>query len=323
MEIKTENGVMIVDEKQIPRKLRVDMGLESGSETLATMDKADVVATALKAEVSLVTNAAETLIPVEELGMEVTEEDEYADAAAQGYFSEVIGMGKVETEDGLMFYADIYNQRGRINYEIRLQLPNGDFSPKVTIHQSDLVLAVNNNFIANKTLVPKLKNHLDKFLANIVLDLMDIGIVYDSSSIYTILKTLFNIKDKLPVYSERDEQSERMEFYRNVVDAIRGREPFQPFMAAYLNQAKAYYPLATKEFDFIARQFKLSATGLAKKLDRFGFLYKTPSSAGYQVKLRIHTDEEAKKLGISAFDSCYCVLKLDYISQQRKSLTRQ
>lgn len=140
---------------------------------------------------------------------------------------------------------------------------------------------------------------------------------YAIPNIYRILKTIYFVQDRLPVYSEYDEKSEREDFYKSVIAAIEGREPFLSLTIAYSDSAKSYYPMTSEEMDFIARQFKCSATELARKLDRFGFLYRTPSATGYQVKVRICSDEAAKDSGISPYDNCYCVLKLDYISQQR------
>lgn len=293
---------------------------EIGAEALATMDKVDAVATAPEAKVSLMTNGAEALIPEEELGMEATEENEYKAAEDMGFFSEVIGMARVETEDGLTFYANIHKIKGgRINYEIRLQLPNGGFSPMITVSRYELSLAVSNDFKADALPTRELTNDLKKFLTRIVKDFVDMGLEYNIPYTYNILRTLYNIskndKNKLPVYSEQDDQSERMEFYRKVVDAINERTQYRMPIPEYT--AKAYYPLLREDMNYIANQFKLSATELAKKLDRFGFLYRTTSSTGYQVKIRVSSDEEAKENGVSAFENFYCVLKLDYISQQR------
>lgn len=292
-----------------------EFAIGAEAEALAPMDKVDVVATAPEAKVTLMTIGAETLIPVEELGMEATEENEYAEAEAQGYFSEVIGMGKVETEDGLTFYASVHqNREGHISYELRLQLPNGDISPKIIICHEYLVLAACSNFNPKTISEPKLRNGMNTYIADIVLKCLGMGICCRTRGVYNILETLLYYRNKLPFYSELNEKLEKMNFYKDVVAAIHGREPFQPIMLAY--KAEAYYPLASDEMEYIARQFKLTATELAKKLDRFGFLHRTPSSNGYQVKVRVLPDEKAKEMGISAFDNCYCVRKLDNASLQ-------
>lgn len=275
---------------------------------LSRLDEVNTIASS--SEVSIVGNGAEALIPIEERGMEAITEDKYANAASLGFFAGNVGMGFVTIENGLSFYASIHvNKEHRIEFEFRQRFSNGDLSPMITVRKSDLDLALNGNFKAENIPLPKLRNRLNTFLANIVTDFWDKGMDYSVPTIYRILQLLYCVQDRLPVYSDCDEKSDRLDFYKSIVDAIHGRGRFQSVTLAY--SAKAYYPLTSEEMDFVAHQFKLSATELARKLDRFGFLYKTASSTGYQVKIRICSDEQAKDMGISAYDNCYCVLKLE------------
>ena len=312
------DGVATGIETLIPIEERAITNMvAAGSEALATMDKVDTMATPIEAKITLMTNRADALIPVEELGMEAVEENMYAEAEAQGFFSETIGMSRVETEDGLAFYASIHqNKEGHISYELRLQLPNGDVSPKIIICHEYLVLAVSSNFNPKTISEPKLRNGMNTFIADIVLKCLGMGICCRTRGVYNILETMLHYKNNLPFYSELNEKLARMNFYKDVVAAIHGREPFKPIMASYLGRAKSYYPLASDEMDYIALQFNLTATELAKKLYRFGFLYRKPTSTGYQVKIRIFTDEEAKEMGVSPCDNCYCIRKLDNASLQ-------
>lgn len=305
----------MVDEDMIPLEERATTDVVPAGPTAVVAEPDEVTIVPTSAEVSIVTNNVEAMIPAEEREIEDVEESEYATAAEQGFFSEGIGMGRIELKNGPTIYANIHvDKNHRMAFEFRQQLSNGAFSPMISVRKSDLELAVGSNFNAKDISIPKLRNRLNTFLADIVSEFWDTGMDYAIVNIFRILKTISFVQDQLPVYSDCDEQPSRIDFYRDVVGAIQGRGRFQPLMLAY--SAKTYYPLTSEEMDFVARQFKLSATELAKKLDRFGFLYRPESTKGYQRKVRICSDEKAKDLGISPFDNCYCVLKLDYISQQ-------
>lgn len=284
-------------------------------ENVSLVKEDEVAIVPASAEVSVVTTDVEDLIPVEERGMEATEENEYAVAAEQGFFSAGIGTGCIKVENGPELYAvKNIDKKHQIAFEFRQRFSNGIFTPAISICKADLELAVGSNFNAENIPITKLKVRLNTFLADIVTEFWNKGMDYAIPNIYRILKTIYFVQDQLPVYSEYDEQSEREDFYKSVIAAIEGREPFRPLMLSY--SARAYYPLTSDEMDFVARQFNLSATALAKKLDRFGFLYRAPSSNGYQTKVRVCSDEVAEKAEVSPYNNCYCVLKLDYIINQ-------
>lgn len=310
------NEVAMVNEALIPIEEQAITDAVPADPTAVVTKKDEVTILPTSARVSIMTNDAVAMIPAEERGIEEIEEREYATAAEQGFFSESIGMGRIELENGPTIYANIHiDKNHRMAFEFRQQLSNGAFSPMISVRKSDLELAVGSNFNAGDISIPKLRNRLNAFLADIVSEFWDTGMDYAIINIFRVLKTIYFVQNQLPIYSDCDEQKSRMDFYRDVVDAIKGQGRFQSRLQAYT--AKAYYPLSHEEMEYVASQFNLSATDLARKLNKFGFLYRTKSSTGYQVKVRICTDEMAEDLGMPPFANCYCILNLEYLSQQR------
>lgn len=262
------------------------------------------------------------LLPEEEravISKAENEIDKYQEAEEQGYFSMGNGMARIDSMFGDKLYASVeVSKTGERTILFCQQYKNGKFSPKVRIKQADLLLASKYNYLEDKKaeMPSAIKTKINRFIADCYTDYLGKFDGEETLELIDILKVLVQIRSQLPMYyEERDILSMPKALYQEVVDIILGNGPY-PGMIGYEDR-KSYFGLSRSQFEDAATRLGTSLSVLARKFKEYGFLYLTDSADGYQTKVRI------KPIGMPDFntpvtENLYCVLKLDYISEQRR-----
>lgn len=303
---KVEMGKMaMVSEDLIPidEQATTD-AISTGSEDLA-QDFVPVL--------SLHENPLETLVPKDEQGLCTdNEEDTFFEAERQGYISPVAGMARIENAlDGLIYACVRVNDKGDRTIVFCQQYGDGSFSPRIRVEQSDLLLYAMSFRTGDKSLIAKAnailskayKDYFGKFSGDIILDMAD------------ILRVLVKAVGKLPVYHDTINIMDNPSMlYREIIKLIQGKD--QTFTLPYGEcvERKSYYCLLEEHIDALAQHLRVKRMALLKKLDEYHFLYLTPSSQGYQTKVRFPASDGNP----SNIEWTYCLYKLDYFAQQKQ-----
>lgn len=236
------------------------------------------------------------LIPEDEKALEIEGESEFSTAKEIGYFSASAGMVRLENVLDGRVYASIWvDNKGDRFIQYCQKYEDGSFSAKMSVAQSDLILAMANNFNPDNITIRALKPQLSKFLVTAMKDYLGKFSGTDALNFQELLVALYNVRNKLPVYKDGIEATPE-EFYSRVVDAIKSRFNKSIYPWVY---HKGYYALLDTDFCCLAQEMKMSENELLKKLKDLKFLYLTKSCKGYQAKVRLDND---------CTDWAYCIL---------------
>lgn len=260
------------------------------------------------------------LLPEEERALIAKTEDEvddYQEAEAQGCFSIVNGMAKIKNALNDQLYASIeIGKMGERTILFCQQYENGEYSPLVRVKQSDLLMAAACNFLEDKKGIPAVKAKAKRFIMNCYTDYLGKFAGETPLDIFEILNVLVHVRNDLPMYYEKqDILSTPKALYREVVSIILGKGQYEGIHARL--DRKAYFGLEREGFELIAKELKTDRYVLARKLKEYGFLYLTDSSVGYQTKVRLDPSP-MPEFKTQAYQNLYCILKLDYISEQKR-----
>lgn len=192
--------------------------------------------------------------------------------------------GMVHIESGICdsLLASIYEDANGVRYiDCCQQYQDGGFSPRMRLAQSELLSfakfekAGNTADKGTKQRATRILNKTEeeynsKFCGN-PFELIDTR---------QILLCLITALALLPVYSDDDRQLKRIEFYRQLVEVVKG------FQLQMLYPHKFYYSLSEEEVMEAAQRMGMQRFAFLKKLKEYGFLYLTASSVGYQTAVR-------------------------------------
>ncbi len=178
------------------------------------------------------------------------------------------------------------------------QYEDGTFSKILTISQADvitIIMAGNESDIFTQSRAEKICVKLGLKYANSFF-----GTRKDVMTIREIVEMIAGELSYIPVYRDDLTEVERVEFYQKLVSRIK------VMTSQVLNDHKAYYPISTEDLKYLARNMGMSKVDLLKKLKKYGMLYLTPSSKGYQTNVRLNGTGE------DSFTTWrYCILRDD------------
>lgn len=263
-----------------------------------------------ESNVAVVVNALDyaSLVPEEERAESEVLPQEYKEACEMGVFSSAAGMARIDNAlDGKLFAAISVDAKGNRTIEFCQQYDSGDFSPKVTVSQGDLLFASANGFVPNGVPVPRMKARLGKFLEQVTIDYFSRiarGTVYPPVD---ILRALVTVIDQLPVFRANSGEWTPVTLYAAIMDMINGKTtaPITPF-----GKHKAFMAFAEFQINAMADHLKMkSGEELLKLLAEYRFLYLTESSEGYQSRVYVEGNQR---------DWAYCIYKAEYIAARMR-----
>lgn len=176
------------------------------------------------------------------------------------------------------------------------QYEDGTFSKILTISQADvitIIMAGNESDIFTQSRADKICVKFGLKYANSFF-----GTRKDVMTIREIVEMIAGELSYIPVYRDDLTEVVRVEFYQKLVSRIK------VMTSQVLNDHKAYYPISTEDLEHLARNMGMSKVDLLKKLKKYGMLYLTPSSKGYQTNVRLNG------AGEDSFTTWrYCILR--------------
>lgn len=224
----------------------------------------------------------ESLIDEEERAVDLGTDDRLQEILKRAEPSPAYGMVHIESGICDSLLASIYKDENGVRYiDCCQQYQDGGFSPRMRLAQSELLSfakfekAGNTSDKGTKQRATRILNKTEeeynsKFCGN-PFELIDTR---------QILLCLITALASLPVYSDDDRELKRMEFYRQLVEVVKG------FQLQMLYPHKFYYALTEEEVIEAAQRMGMQKLAFLKKLKNFGFLYLTASSKGYQTAVR-------------------------------------
>lgn len=264
-------------------------------------------------EVALVASP-EAMIPIEEQAIaEETYDVKFQDARTVGFFSPAVGMAQITNRLGGVIHAALHvDARGERTIQFCERYPDGRFSPKVTVKQSNLLLAATNNFAPDTIPEANLKKKISKFVADTAESYLgtysDDGIPLNPIN---ILKALASARNSLPVVQDGIEVLPAEKLYMQIENIMRSWI-YNPLTDQ--EGPKSYAILADFQIESLAKSLGMKENALLRLLKQYNFLYLTESSMGYQTRVRFGKDENGKDV----LDWCYCLYKADFIGEQAK-----
>lgn len=239
---------------------------------------------------------------------------ELAEAREYGYLSPVSDMKGFITSTGHTIYAKIRTDPKTRQQVIwcRQQYSNGTFSKEMVINQSDLFIAAEYAFSADKIPDTALRNSVGKFLKAVRSDYYG-KLLCPSERVepLKILNMLVNKYMELPIeenVSSILEQPERL--YQQVIKIIKDKH------LDIVDEHESYYTLYKEQIEELAREIGTSKNKLLETMKSYRFLYRTDSSDGYQACVRFKPYGEF--FPTSHTQWCYCIFKLDYLAKRKK-----
>lgn len=234
------------------------------------------------------------------------EEDTYAILKEMGCFSPVRGMVNIQNVLNGALYARMYrNELKRQFIEFCQRYKDGRYSPIMQVPQADMMMAARHNFLSKGIEEPSVRNRVAQFL----LSMWDEyyakfnGSAEDSLDITDILNVLFASMSKLPVYEEMPKDLDATELYKLI-------EHYAPDLEAWKVLAhSSYYMLDREGMDKLAHCIGMKTMELLKLMKKYGFLYLTKSSQGYQTNAKFTKDN-----GKIYTEWVYCIYKFKFLA---------
>lgn len=300
------NEVAMVNEALIP--------VEEQAITDAVPTDAEVAVEEFVPVLSLPQNNLEQLVPEDERKFDEPEEEknEYLEAKRQGLLSPVSGMANIKnTLDGQLYACVHENSKDERTIVFCQRYGNWEFSPKISVAQSDLLMYHMATGANEKTLKARATSistkicseYLGKYKGGKILNIAD------------ILRVLVRSLELLPVYkSDFDILEDPSMLYHEIMNCIRGKDREFKMPYSFCVERKAYFGLMEEQVDALAQHCGVKRRPFLKKLNEYGFLYRPDSSRGYQTKVRLAATDDAP----SSVEWLYCIYNFEYLTGQKR-----
>ena len=257
-------------------------------------------------EVRVAVNATANLVTEDEKAIEDALSPAYYAARKLGCFSPAAGMGNLVGVLGDSVFADKFcADNGEIYFRFTQKFSDGSFMTIVQMKQSELLLAASFNFDIERIPIRPIKRRVSRFLESFIMDYMGKVMVDEVKDPLPILQALVKSAASLPcTYSQGGELS-REQFYTVLMENI--SELYGEDVLSYCRH-RSYYAFGEDIITTLANKMGFQFQPFIKKMAEYRFLYLTPSSRGYQSKVRISADTE---------EWCYCILRLDNLDKAK------
>ena len=245
------------------------------------------------------------LVPEDEQA--ITDTIDYEQIRKQGFFSSAYGMKKLSgSYDGQIYAKICVDKDSKRTILFCQRYENGDFSPVISVAQSDLLFASLHEFIASNITTKKQQSKMEKFLIETTDKYLGSFCGDTILNIVDILTMLATSIGSLPVYRDNNGELTSQQLYGKVMDVVTGRTggPVEPY-----GEHRSYFAFNVGQMRYIAEQIDMDYTDMLKLLKKYSLLYLTPSSRGYETKVRLEDNYT---------DWAYCLVKLDYFEQTLK-----
>lgn len=222
-----------------------------------------------------------------------------------GVFSPVHGMANIKNALAGKFYAWIYEDPNGTRFiEYCERYSNRSYSPVMRVEQADIRIAARFQFISRNITERKIRNRVENFIVRAFDEYEGKfrGAQEDEFDIVDILKTLIDVLPKLPICSSESDVQEKETFYWDVVHYAK-----ETYSGSFYEH-KSYFALMDEDVQRIAKELGMQKKNLLLKLKRFGFLYLTPSSKGFQTNVRF------KGQNGTFTEWAYCIFKLNFFA---------
>ena len=242
---------------------------------------------------------------------------EIVQAEKRGCFSAANGMAQIINVLDERLYAAVYvDADGNRNIAFCEQYDNGKFSPKMQIHQADLLLLGKCNMDPKLIPLNSLKTKTTKAMTDLTMDYLN---KFSGGSapmnMTDILQAIMMVLADLPVYKEATEEELAKQFYKKVVHCLETSDTLKANKWIYKPQS--YYALTDEALDILAEEMDMRPNVLVEKLKQYNLWYRTGKASGYKTRVRINFAEGESESYIKTWNItgptlewCYCIYKL-------------
>lgn len=249
----------------------------------------------------------ESMLPEEDVAVNVYEEgeeDACAKMKALNYFSPVRGMANIRNIFNDKLYAQVcVDEELNRTVEFCQQYQDGSFSPVIKLPQSEMRIAARAHFEVSEIKESALRNEVAKFVVKAYKDYYGKTPSGEELDIVEVLNVLYYAIPQLPVKNSVPAELSGEALYRMMLLYISDCE----FYPAW--QKSSYYLLDAEGIEKLAHKMKMKRLELLRQLDKHNFLYRTPSSDGYQTNVRIKEPD-----GGTSTEWFYCIYKLKFFA---------
>lgn len=187
---------------------------------------------------------------------------------------------------------------GQNSIEFCQQYLNGQFSPLMSVKQSDLIVAWKIEKTKKEEANKAKLRRANKFFETLEAEYygkLQVGIceMYD---IRDIMEVLLSALPLLPIKKSYIAQLKREKLYNQIRESVRMFE---------VEEHKEYYAFENDLFEYIAESMGLTKIDLLEKLEREDLLYNSPSSSGYKINVRTYDKD-----GNECIRRRYCIKKI-------------
>ncbi len=234
------------------------------------------------------------------------EDEDYKRLEEMGVFSPVHGMVNIKNVLDDALFARLYrNELQRQFIEFCQQYKDGRYSPVMQLPQAGMMMAARYRFLSKGIEEPTIKNRVAQFLLSVCEEYYAkfSGEIEEALDVTDVLNVLYAAMPHLPVYKEPPKEMDAKELYRLI-------ELYTPNLEAWkVLEHDSYHILDETGINKLANQIGMGKLEMLKLLKKYGFLYLTKSSRGYQTNARFtNTDKTTYTNWV------YCIFKFQYLA---------
>ncbi len=233
-------------------------------------------------------------------------EEDYKKLEELGVFSPVRGMVNITNVLDDALFARLYRNECRRQFiEFCQRYKDGRYSPIMQLPQAGLMMAARYRFLSKGIEEPTIRSRVAQFLLSVWDEYYSkfCGGLDESLDITAVLNVLYAAMPHLRVYEEIPDEMSSAELYRLI-------EHYAPDLEAWkVLEHASYYMLDEDGINKLACQIGMKRLEMLKLMKKYGFLYLTKSSRGYQTNARFtNTDKTTYTNWV------YCIFKFQYLA---------
>ncbi len=234
------------------------------------------------------------------------EDEDYKKLDEMGCFSPVRGMVNIKNVLDDALFARLYRNECRRQFiEFCQRYKDGRYSPIMQLPQAGLMMAARYRFLSKGIEEPTIRSRVAQFLLSVWDEYYSkfCGEIDESLDITAVLNVLYAAMPHLRVYEEIPDEMSSAELYRLI-------EHYAPDLEAWkVLEHASYYMLDEDGINKLACQIGMKRLEMLKLMKKYGFLYLTKSSDGYQTNARFTFSDKTTHT-----EWVYCIYKLKFLA---------
>ncbi|MCM1124156.1 MAG: hypothetical protein NC416_16365 [Eubacterium sp.] len=253
-------------------------------------------------------------VPEAERAIDIEDEkDVYGKLQEMGVLSPVHDMVNIRNCFNDSLFANRYqDEDGKKYIQFCQRYDDGRYSPIMQLPQADFMIAAQYSFVATEIKDARIKSRVAGFFLKVLEEYFGIfdGDDDEQLNIADILNVLYYSRKQLPLYREDAKEMDAVELYQLI-------ERYIPECESHIHklfERESYYMLDEEGVIKLANTIGMRKLQLLKLMKKYGFLYLTEASHGYQANIRF-----TKQDGESFTEWVYCIFKFAVLAGIQKT----